>query len=124
MTTKAGWEDTYELAKWLHETYEDKARVFKWVTQEKTRVPFNELPPENAKTMLAVAKEIKDILKAQKKELLGRLPIEKYEGQEQPDCGDPACPCGGYKFTDEEYGYNQAKDELIAFKKEIEKEQL
>lgn len=44
-----------ELAKFMHETYEDKARLYSWVTQEKTRVPFEELPEENAKTMLAVA---------------------------------------------------------------------
>lgn len=49
-----------ELAKFMHETYEDKARLYEWVTQEKTRVPFEDLPAENAKTMLAVASEVID----------------------------------------------------------------
>ena len=47
-----------ELAKFMHEIYEDKARLYGWETQEKSRVPFEKLPPENAKTMLAVAKEV------------------------------------------------------------------
>jgi len=51
-------QEIYELARFMHETYEDKARLYGWETQEKSRVAFEELPPENAKTMLAVAKEI------------------------------------------------------------------
>lgn len=47
-----------ELAKFMHNTYEDKARLYGWVTQKKTRVPFEKLPKANAKTMLAVAKEV------------------------------------------------------------------
>ena len=47
-----------ELARFMHETYEDKARLYGWETQEKSRVPFEKLPPENAKTIIAVAKEV------------------------------------------------------------------
>ena len=49
------------LAKFIHETYENKARLYKWETQEKSRVDFDKLPPENAKTMLAVSKDILEV---------------------------------------------------------------
>ena len=51
-------QEIYNLAKFMHEMYEDKARLYGWETQEKSRVAFRDLPPENAKTMLAVAKEV------------------------------------------------------------------
>ena len=50
----------FELAKFMHETYEDKARLYGWVTQEKTRVSFEELPKENALVMMAVASDVVD----------------------------------------------------------------
>lgn len=51
--------DIYELAKFMHEEYENSARLFGWESQEKCRVPFNELPEANMKTMLSVATVIK-----------------------------------------------------------------
>lgn len=42
----------------MHEEYENSSRLFGWESQEKCRVPFDKLPPANAKTMLNVAKQI------------------------------------------------------------------
>ena len=53
-----GEDDIIRLARFMHNTYENKARLFSWETQERSRVAFEDLPPENAKTMLAVAKEV------------------------------------------------------------------
>lgn len=50
----------YELAKFLHETYETKANDFDWKTQKKCRVPFDKLPEKNKSTMLAVAEQLYD----------------------------------------------------------------
>jgi len=58
-----GMEETMDervraTATWLHETYENSARLYGWTTQEKTRVPFVQLPEANAKTMLSVALQL------------------------------------------------------------------
>ena len=45
----------HELAKWLHDNYEQIAKAEKWQTQEITRVKFEDLPAENKSTMLALA---------------------------------------------------------------------
>ena len=50
--------DKWKLAKFMHERYEKYAFIFGWNTQEKTKVPFEDLPEENKKTMLAVAQDI------------------------------------------------------------------
>ena len=47
-----------DLAKWLHENYEQIAKVKKWNTQEITKVSFDELPIENKETMLELAKRL------------------------------------------------------------------
>ena len=54
--------DVYELAKFLHIEYENSARLFGWGSQEVCRVPFDELPEANKKTMLSVAEKLKDHL--------------------------------------------------------------
>jgi hypothetical protein len=51
-------DQVIRLAKFMHEEYENSAKLFGWESQEKCRVPFEELPPANAKTMLNVAKLI------------------------------------------------------------------
>lgn len=51
-------EQILRLAKFMHEEYENSARLFGWESQKKCRVPFEELPSANAKTMLNVAKQI------------------------------------------------------------------
>ena len=48
----------WKLAKFMHDRYEKYAFIFGWDTQEKTKVPFEDLPEENKKTMLAVAQDI------------------------------------------------------------------
>ncbi len=50
--------DKWKLAKFMHERYEKYVYIFGWNTQEKTKVPFEDLPEENKKTMLAVARDI------------------------------------------------------------------
>jgi len=51
-----------ELAKKLHERYEELAVEVGWSTQEKCRVPFDELPEKNKLVMLKLAEWIKDNL--------------------------------------------------------------
>ena len=58
------------LARWLHNTYENEARMYGWETQEKTRVRFADLPEENAKTMLAVSREIYNLIESEKRSML------------------------------------------------------
>jgi len=48
----------YELAKFMHETYEKKAIVHGWTTQKKCRVEFDDLPKKNKETMIAVAEQV------------------------------------------------------------------
>jgi len=48
----------YWLAEWLHENYEEIAKKEGWKTQEKTRVKFEDLPKENVRTMIELAKRI------------------------------------------------------------------
>ena len=45
----------HELAEWLHDNYEQLAKVENWQTQKITRVKFDDLPNENKSTMLALA---------------------------------------------------------------------
>ncbi len=49
---------TSELAEWLHDNYERIAKKQKWNTQEKCQTKFNDLPEENRKTMLSMARKI------------------------------------------------------------------
>ena len=50
--------DPKELAEYMHLRYEQYAQLSGWKTNEKTRVPFDELPEENKVTMLALATDI------------------------------------------------------------------
>jgi len=51
-------KNTLRLAKFMHEEYENMARLQGWETQEKCRVSFEALPEKNIKTMLGVAQQI------------------------------------------------------------------
>ena len=51
-------KNTLRLAKFMHEEYENMARLQDWETQEKCRVSFEALPEKNIKTMLGVAQQI------------------------------------------------------------------
>ncbi len=55
-----------EIAKFLHENYEECAKITGWETQQNTRVPFEELPEKNKRTMLMVAGRLKELLLRQK----------------------------------------------------------
>lgn len=44
-----------ELARFMHDKYEEVAREKGWATQEKCRVSFDQLPQANRETMIAVA---------------------------------------------------------------------
>ena len=48
-----------ELAKWLHDNYEEIAEEFGWDTQKSTKVEFEDLPDANKATMLELAYRIK-----------------------------------------------------------------
>lgn len=53
-------KDIWELAEWMHNTYEAIAKENGWQTQKKTKVPFKNLPIENKATMLELAKRLKE----------------------------------------------------------------
>lgn len=56
--------DKWKLARFMHERYEKYAFIFGWNTQEMTKVPFEELPEENKRTMLAVADDVLSLIKS------------------------------------------------------------
>ena len=47
--------DKIELAKWLHDNYEEVAKQQGWNTQEKCKVEFATLPDANKQTMIDIA---------------------------------------------------------------------
>ena len=47
-----------DLAEWLHEQYEEIAKDKGWKTQESTKTKFENLPEENKKTMIELARRI------------------------------------------------------------------
>jgi len=49
----------FELAEWLHDSYEESAKIIGWDTQEKCKVPFDELPNMNKLVMLEMAHKLK-----------------------------------------------------------------
>ena len=49
---------TNELAKWLHDSYEEIAKNKKWNTQESCKVEFEDLPLENKSVMISLARRI------------------------------------------------------------------
>jgi len=74
-----------KLARWLHEEYEDKARLYNWKTQEKCRVDFDDLPLENKKVMLAMALEIDRRIQQERKEIVEWLKKEAKSASEVYD---------------------------------------
>ena len=44
-----------ELAKWLHDNYEDVSKKNNWNTQENCKVEFDALPDANKQTMIEIA---------------------------------------------------------------------
>ncbi len=49
---------TEELAKWLHDSYEEIAKRKNWNTQKSCKVEFKDLPEENKSVMLSMARRI------------------------------------------------------------------
>ncbi len=47
------------FAEWLHDTYEELSKVYKWKTQKKCRVKFKDLPEANKQVILNFADAIK-----------------------------------------------------------------
>lgn len=47
--------DKLELAKWLHDNYEEVAKTKGWNTQESCKVEFDNLPDDNKSTMIEIA---------------------------------------------------------------------
>ncbi len=52
------FETSYDLAVWLHDTYEKIALDEGWETQKASRVSFDNLPDSNKQTMLRLAETI------------------------------------------------------------------
>ena len=54
------WVDpkSYKLAVFIHDRYEHYAAIHGWKTNETCRVPFDNLPIANKKTMIDTAKEL------------------------------------------------------------------
>ena len=50
--------DKIELAKWLHDNYEEVAKEQNWNTQENCKVEFDTLPDANKQTMIKVAERL------------------------------------------------------------------
>ena len=48
----------FELAEWLHINYEAISKKEDWKTQEKCQVKFEDLPRENVRVMIELAKRI------------------------------------------------------------------
>jgi hypothetical protein len=48
----------FELAKLLHELYEQHSKTFGWETQKSCQVDFRDLPEKNKTVMMAVAESI------------------------------------------------------------------
>ena len=57
--------ETNKLAEWLHNRYEKHAHHEGWDTNAQCKVKFKDLPEANRKTMLLVAKDLKNLLKEQ-----------------------------------------------------------
>ncbi len=47
-----------ELAKWLHDNYEEISKRVGWNTQNKCKVEFEDLPIENKSVMIKIAGRI------------------------------------------------------------------
>lgn len=48
----------YDMAKWMHEQYEEIAKKKSWETQKNCRVEFRDLPKENKAVMIELANRI------------------------------------------------------------------
>ena len=51
-------EKAEKLAIWMHEQYEEISKQARWKTQKKCQVKFKDLPEENRKVMLELARRL------------------------------------------------------------------
>ena len=49
-----------QLAKWLHDNYEEVAKEKDWNTQQNCKVEFDTLPDANKQTMIEIAQRLLD----------------------------------------------------------------
>ena len=49
-----------QLARWLHDNYEEVAKQKDWNTQENCKVEFDTLPEANKQTMIEIAQRLLD----------------------------------------------------------------
>ncbi len=55
--------DAEQLARLFHETYEKLAPEFSYKTREASAKPWSDVPENNKKLMIAVARQILEVLK-------------------------------------------------------------
>ena len=83
MEKKLLWEgtmkDVIDMAEWLHERYEKSAKFNDWETNKSCQVEFDDLPEENKKTMMDVAKDILIKIEEEKQKIL-KLHLKQIEG--------------------------------------------
>lgn len=51
-------ENTIDFAEWLHDNYEELAKITNWNTKQICRVKFKDLPRENKILMIKLANRI------------------------------------------------------------------
>jgi len=82
-----------ELAKWLHDNYEEVAKQKDWNTQENCKVEFDTLPDANKQTMIEIAQRLLDFQllrlhfvsktkKMSKKKLISKLSLSEEQIEE------------------------------------------
>lgn len=69
--------DKLELAKWLHDNYEEVAKTKGWNTQENCKVEFDTLPDANKSTMIEIADRLLNFNLLSKHFVSGSLPYRK-----------------------------------------------
>ena len=71
------------LAEWMHDQYEEISKQMKWGTQKKCQVKFKDLPKENKKVMVALAKRL--IKKKGLKLIVYVCPMCNYDYEKKED---------------------------------------
>lgn len=74
---------TEELARKMHETYERLAPQFGWETQKRSQKPWEEVPEENKKLMVAVISEVftEEAIKAHMPAVMNSVGAKRAEAE-------------------------------------------
>jgi len=67
--TQISFKNKYDLARSLHEIYEDLSKLSGWETQTRSRVDFDFTPKENKRVMIELAQRILDKKESEVQEL-------------------------------------------------------